>query len=68
MLPCRVVPAAALRTGRTGPWELYDLAANRTEQHDLAAERPADVAALAARWQDWAARVHAEPAREWKQP
>ena len=57
-----------VRDGRAGTWELYDLAADRTEQHDLAAERPADVAALAARWQDWAARVHAEPAPERKKP
>jgi arylsulfatase len=53
-----------VRTGHQGAWELYDLAADRTEQHDLAAERPADVAALAARWRAWAERVHALPAPE----
>lgn len=62
----RVGDLKLVRTGRDGDWELYDLAADRTEQHDLAAERPADVAALAARWQDWAARVGAEPAPERK--
>ncbi|MBU6308348.1 MAG: arylsulfatase [Planctomycetes bacterium] len=62
----RVGDLKLVRTGRDGDWELYDLAADRTEQHDLAAERPADVAALAARWQDWAARVRAEPAPERK--
>ncbi|MBM4011576.1 MAG: arylsulfatase [Planctomycetes bacterium] len=51
-----------VRTGRDGSWELYDLAADRTEQHDLAAARPADVAALAATWKAWADRVRAEPA------
>jgi arylsulfatase len=60
----RVGDLKLVRAGRTGAWELYDLAADRTEQHDLAAERPAEVAALAARWQSWAERVHAEPAPE----
>ena len=64
----RVGDLKLVRAGRTGPWELYDLAADRTEEHDRAAERPADVAALAARWHDWAARVHAEPAPERKKP
>jgi arylsulfatase len=64
----RVGDLKLVRVGRTGPWELYDLAADRTEEHDRAAERPADVAALAARWQDWAARVHADPAPKRKKP
>ena len=60
----RVDDLKLVRTGRNGAWELYDLAADRTEQRDLATARPADVAALAARWQTWAERVHAEPAPE----
>ncbi len=36
------------------PWELYDLTADRTETHDLAKDRPEDVAALKADWQAWA--------------
>ena len=32
-------------------WELYDLRADPTELHDLAAERPDDVAALAEMWE-----------------
>ncbi|MCA9216886.1 MAG: arylsulfatase [Planctomycetales bacterium] len=35
-------------------WELYNVAVDRTEAHDLAAERPELVAALAAKWQAWA--------------
>lgn len=62
----RVGDLKLVRAGRDGAWELYDLAADRTEQHDLTAERPADVAALAARWRAWAERVHAEPAPERK--
>ena len=41
---------------RDGPWELYDLAVDRTEQHDLARERPDRVTELAGRWQQWADR------------
>ncbi len=32
------------------PWELYDLAADRSELHDLAAEQPDRVRDMAARW------------------
>jgi len=51
-----------VRKGSTGAWELYDLAADRTEQHDLAGERPELAAELAARWQVWAERAHVIPA------
>lgn len=54
---------AAIRRGRlklvreTGAdWELYDLEADRAEQHDLAAEQPETVADLARAWQNWADR------------
>ncbi|MFM7243287.1 MAG: arylsulfatase [Planctomycetaceae bacterium] len=57
----RVGDLKLVRSGRDGPWELYNLAADRTEQHDLVAERPADAADLAATWRAWAERVHAEP-------
>ncbi len=35
-------------------WELYDLAADRTETNDLAAEHPERVEAMAAEWERWA--------------
>lgn len=44
-----------------GAWELYDLAADRSELHDLARAQPARVAAMAAAWQRWADRVGVEP-------
>ena len=44
-----------------GPWELYDLAADRVELHDLAAQRPGQVKELAARYDAWAKRVNVEP-------
>jgi arylsulfatase len=35
-------------------WELYDLAADRTETNDLAAEHPDRVTAMAVDWERWA--------------
>ena len=35
-------------------WELYDLAGDRTETHDLAAKHPERVKQMAAAWQYWA--------------
>ncbi len=37
--------------GKNGPWELYDLANDRTETHDLAKALPEKAADLARRWQ-----------------
>ena len=38
---------------RTGEWELYDLETDPAESHDLAAQHPEKVAALAARYAAW---------------
>jgi arylsulfatase A-like enzyme len=43
------------------PWELYDLAADRSERRDLAAERPGLAAELASDWEAWARRVGVIP-------
>ncbi len=40
--------------GAQGPWELYDMATDRTEQHDLAAKDPERVRAMAGQWEAWA--------------
>lgn len=55
--------------GKDGPWELYDLAADRTETHDLAREQPETVRAMAARWERrrdefYALARQKEPARQ----
>ncbi|MEP6536577.1 MAG: arylsulfatase [Bryobacteraceae bacterium] len=39
-----------IATGASGPWELYNLAADRIEQKDLAAAQPDKVVQLSARW------------------
>lgn len=50
-----------VRNGRGGAWELYNLAADRTELHDLAAGQPDRVKELLARWQAWAERAQVTP-------
>jgi arylsulfatase len=46
-------------------WELYDLAADRVEAHDVAKQHPDVVATLAAEWDAWAKRANVDP---WKGP
>lgn len=42
-------------------WELYDLQADRTESHNLAAENPEKVADLTAKYEAWAKRCGVQP-------
>ncbi|MBM3889304.1 MAG: arylsulfatase, partial [Verrucomicrobia bacterium] len=44
-----------------GPWELYDMEADRTELHDLAARQPDRVKTMAAQWDAWAKRCGVQP-------
>lgn len=46
-----------------GPWELYDLEADRTEMQDQAEAEPERVKTMIALYEDWAARVGVQP---WK--
>lgn len=57
----RVGDMKLVRIGRNGPWELYDLKADRTEQHNLAAEKPDQAKELAAKWNAWAKRANVIP-------
>jgi arylsulfatase len=43
------------------PWELYDLAQDRTETRDLAAQYPERIADMSARYEAWAARCGVIP-------
>jgi arylsulfatase len=47
--------------GRNAPWELYDMEADRTEMHDVVAERPGEVSRLEGMWQAWAERAQVLP-------
>ena len=40
-----------------GPWELYNMALDRTERNDLAAQRPRLAAGMQRRWEGWARRT-----------
>jgi len=44
-----------------GDWELYDIAADRTEMHDLATQEPARVKEMSSKWEAWAGRVGVRP-------
>jgi arylsulfatase len=50
-----------VRQGRSGPWELYDMAADRTELNNLAPEFPDQAKALAGKWEAWAKRAQVKP-------
>jgi arylsulfatase A-like enzyme len=59
---------AAIRLGKwklvreyPHPWELYDIATDRTELHDLAGRHSDVVTELKTRWQQWADRVGVLP-------
>jgi arylsulfatase len=49
-----------------GPWRLYDLAADRTEQKDLTDLQPQRVRELATEWEEWASRANVLPLGGWK--
>lgn len=46
------------RTPRAPQWELYNLGEDRCETNDLAQADPQRVKEMAARWDEWARRVH----------
>ncbi|RYD64548.1 MAG: hypothetical protein EOP83_09490 [Verrucomicrobiaceae bacterium] len=48
------------------PWRLYDLASDRSEQHDLAAAKPEVVKDLSVKWETWAARANVLPLGAWR--
>ena len=47
------------------PWQLFDMEADRTEQHDLAQQQPELAAKLEAAWNAWARRTFVD---EWPGP
>jgi arylsulfatase len=51
--------------GIHGPWELYDMRADRTEMHDLSAEQPQRVKDMAAAWHTWAQNSQVLPMLPW---
>ncbi len=53
--------------GPGGPWELYDIDADRTETLDLARQHPAIVRKMIGQWETWAKRAAVLP-WIWKPP
>jgi arylsulfatase len=47
--------------GPGAKWELYNIAADRTEQHDLAAQETDRVKAMTTKWDAWAKRARVIP-------
>jgi len=50
------------------PWELYDIAADRTELNNLAEKHPGKVKELGAQWEAWAVRANVLPLGTWRAP
>jgi arylsulfatase len=48
-----------------GEWELYDIAADRVERNNVAAQHPDVVKTLSAEWDAWAKRTNVDP---WQGP
>ena len=47
--------------GANGPWELYDIDADRTELNNLSEAEPKRLADMAERWEAWAEKALAKP-------
>lgn len=54
-------PWKLVAKGPGGPWELYNLAVDRTETRNQIRERPAIARALAREWEQWARRAEVLP-------
>jgi arylsulfatase A-like enzyme len=48
------------------PWELYELASDRTEQRDVIREQPDQARRLITMWETWAKRSHVLPLGTWR--
>ena len=57
----RIGDRKIVRQGLGGKFELFDLSADRTEQHDLAKKHPAEVQKMVSQWRDWAKRANVIP-------
>ena len=55
--------------GKDGPWELYDLKADRTELHNLASDQPDRLQKMKATWEAYAERTQVYPLTPyWNRP
>ena len=65
----KLVARAGRRSPFKGPWELYDLGADRTETNNLAQQRPEIVEQMDGMWEKWADENNVNPidGRGWNQ-
>ena len=47
--------------GSTGPWELYDINADRTELNNLSEKKPKRLKRMVNEWESWAISALAKP-------
>ena len=59
-------PWKLVRMDAVGAWELYNMDTDRTEQQDVARERPELVRELAGLWDAWATRANVNPVAEYR--
>jgi arylsulfatase len=64
----RVGDRKLVRRGNKGPWELYDMQTDRTEQQNLASQYPEEVERLSARWTGWAKASNVLPKPKQNRP
>ena len=57
----KIVRKGNMKTGRTTPWELYNLRRDRTEMNDLSDKMPQRLEAMSAAWETWAKRTNMKP-------
>ena len=57
----RVGDRKLVRQGLKGKWELFDMKADRTEQHNLASQNPEVAEAMEKQWRDWAKNANVLP-------
>ena len=57
----KIVRKGNMGTGENTPWELYDMEADRTELHDLAAKMPKRLRKMADVWEAYALHAKAKP-------
>lgn len=53
-----IAPCCRVCRGKRLPWELYNIAVDRSEMNNLAEKMPEKVAELSKLWNDWATRCH----------
>ena len=57
----KLVRKGRMGTGELLPWELYNMANDRSELNDLALDQPERVQQMELKWKEWASRTRVQP-------